>query len=204
MSSYDPDYDEFAELPAQDNKQHESIYSNDGAEVNTNSSDPHDDIYFTDVGDLQNKRESDRRDSERVPPPLPRPAPRKISASHTQTSLSRGIVLSTQNESLPTPPATPKSPSYAGECAASSFTKYGGTSRIDRKSSPAMNQNVANNKDKLSYLSLKCSDMDAWIKNNTSKVVAILVLFIVMCAAVTILIVYFLGKSNIPYINITS
>ena len=200
MSSYDPDYDEFAELPAQENKGHESIYSNDGAEVNTNSADPHDDIYFTDVGDLQNKRESDRRDSERVPPPLPRPAPRKISVSHTQTSLSRGIVLSTQNESLPTPPVTPKSPSYAGECAENSFTKYGGSSRIDRKSTPAPNRSVTNKQNKLSYASLKCSNLDAWIKNNTSKVVAILVFLIILCAGVTILIVYFLGKFNISYI----
>ena len=184
MTSYDPDYDEFAELPSKENTQHESIYSNDGAEIFAGASDTHEDIYFTDVEDLKSRRGSDR-----VPPPLPKPAPRKISTTvNTQTSLSRGIILSTQNEPLPTPPTTPKSPSYAGQSATNSFTRYGGSSKFGTKRNqrPVIDDSPA--------CSLDCAEMCEWMKSRSFIIVATVALIIMLLAGLTVLIVYLLGN----------
>ena len=202
MSSYDPDYDEFAELPATESKQHESIYSNDGAENYQGASDPQDDIYFTNFDDIKKReREEKQRVSNRVPPPLPKPAPRKISTistnshTHTQTSLSRGIVLSTQNESLPTPPATPKSPSYAGQSAINSFTRYGGSSRFGSQRNQEYGQNDPD--ENSPWCSLDCEEICDWMKGRTFKIAAIIVLIIMLLAGLTVMIVYLLGNLNV-------
>ena len=204
MTTYDPDYDEFAELPAQDDNKHDSIYSNDGAEVNAGASAPDDDIYFTNEEDLEREYQN-RRDSDRVPPPLPKPVPRKRSStqqpirkmSSTQTSISRGIVLSPQNESLPTPPETPKSASYAGESASNSFTRFGGSSRLSIR--PGNSQPRENDKDnEPSYCSIKCEKISDWIRNNTWKTVAIVAFFMLAVALLAYLLVWLLGNLYIP------
>ena len=193
MTSYDPDYDEFAELPSKENTQHESIYSNDGAEIFVGATDTHEDIYFTDVEDLKSRRESDR-----VPPPLPKPAPRKISSTvNTQTSISRGIILSTQNESLPTPPTTPKSPSYAGQSATNSFTRYGGSSEFGTKQNQRPVRNAPD--DDSLVCSLDCAEICERMKSRNFIIVATVVLIIMLLAGLTVLIVYLLGNWAIFY-----